>query len=155
IFRLDLASLLKQDAEVSRSMKLDDPATHPIVKLVAVTADLEGWHTGRGETEAAFEARLERLRRLHASFTEEEDRVRIERDLAARLPSMAKRPWFAMGEAALATFLEASPEPDALVRARVVALEGRRAYPDSLGGLYCLAIVKRIEAPSFQIREMR
>ncbi len=155
VFRLDFASLLKQDVEAARSVTLDDPATHPLVKLVAVLADLEGWHTARGEAEAAFEARLERLRRLHASFAEEEDRAAIRRDLAGRLPAMAKWPWFAMGKAQLALFLEASPEPDALVRARAVAAEGRRAYPDSLGGQYCLAIVKRIEAPSYQLRAMR
>jgi alpha-2-macroglobulin len=155
IFRLDLATLLKQDAEAARPVKLDDPAAHPVVELVAVLADLEGWHAGRGEAEAAFEARLERLRRLHAWFTEEEDRAAIERDLAARLPAMAKWPWFAMGKAQLAMFLEASPEPDALVRARAAAEEGRRAYPESIGGQYCLAIVKGIEAPTYQIRAMR
>ena len=155
VFRLDLAALLKQDAEGARSVKLDDPAVHPLVRLVAVLADLEGWHSARGETEGAFEARLERLRRLHASFSEEEDREAIESDLTGRLPAMTKWPWFAMGKAQLAMFLETSPEPDALVRARAVAEEGRRAYPESSGGRYCLAIVKQIEAPSYQLRAMR
>ncbi|MFY9550111.1 MAG: alpha-2-macroglobulin family protein [Thermoanaerobaculia bacterium] len=155
IFRLDLAALLRQDAEAERTVRLDDAATHPLVKLVAVLADLEGWHAGRGEREASFEARLERLRRLQSSFAEEEDRATIQRDLAERLPAMADLPWFAMGKAQLAEFLEASPRPEALVRAHAVAEEGRRAYPDSVGGRRCLAIMKRIEAPDYQIRAMR
>ena len=60
---------------------------------------------------------------------------------------MRDLPWFAMGKAQLAEFLE-RPEPDDLVRARAVAAGGqarlsgfgrRAALPD--------AIVKRIEAP--------
>ena len=64
----------------------------------------------RGEREAAFEARLERLRRLHTAFTEDDDRDAIERDLEHRLPAMADRPWFAMGQAQLAEFLESGTE---------------------------------------------
>ena len=39
--------------------------------------------------------------------------------------------------------------PDALVRAREAAEEGRRAYPESVGGQRCRAIVARIEAPDY------
>ncbi len=64
VYALDLAGLLRADAKSTAAIRLDDPAVHPVERFVAVLADLEGWHAGRGEREAAFEARLERLRRL-------------------------------------------------------------------------------------------
>jgi uncharacterized protein YfaS (alpha-2-macroglobulin family) len=153
VFRLDLPGLLRSGA--ARSVKLDEDAAHPLVRLAAVLDDLETWHRGRGEREGAFEARLERLRRLFASFSEEEDRRRIEKDLEERLSSVTDVPWFAMGKAQLAEFVERPDLSGDLVRARVVAEEGRRAYPDSIGGRRCLAIVKRIEAPDYQLSAMQ
>jgi uncharacterized protein YfaS (alpha-2-macroglobulin family) len=154
VYALDLVSLLRADAKSTAAVELGDPAIHPVERYVAVLADLEGWHAGRAEREAAFEARLERLRRLHTSFTENDDRDAIEGDLERRLPAMADRPWFAMGQAQLAEFLEAGQEGDALVRARAAAEAGRRAYPDSVGGRRCLAIVARIEAPDYDVHTM-
>src|SRR6266542_2878238 len=165
VFRLDLHGLLrsgetrsaKSPALQSRSGVgvLDDDSAHPLVRLAAVLEDLEAWHQGRGEREGAFEARLERLRRLFASYSEEEDRRRIEKDLEERLSSVADVPWFAMGKAQLAEFVQRPDLSGDLVRARAIAEEGRRAYPDSIGGRRCLAIVKRIEAPDYQLRTMQ
>ena len=153
VFRLDLQTLLRSGE--ARSVKLDDDSTHPLVRLAAVLDDLEAWHQVRGEREGAFEARLERLRRLFASFSEEEDRRWIEKDLEERLSSVADVPWFAMGKAQLAEFVERPDLSGDLVRARAIAEEGRRAHPDSIGGRRCLAIVKRIEAPDYQLRTMQ
>ena len=164
VFRLDLPALLRSGEARSVSPTrqsrsgdgaLDDDSVHPLVRLAAVLDDLEAWHQGRGEREGAFEARLERLRRLFASFSEEEDRRRIEKDLEERLSSVADVPWFAMGKAQLAEFVERPDLSGDLVRARAIAEEGRRAYPDSIGGRRCLAIVKRIEAPDYQLRTMQ
>jgi hypothetical protein len=155
VFALDLPGLLRADVKTTTPVKLGDDSVHPLVRLTAVLADLEAWHAGRGEREAGFEARLERLRRLHAAFAEADDRSAIERDLEARLPAMAGLPWFSMGKAELAGFLRAG-EPDGdLVRARTVAEEGRKAFPESVGGRRCLAIVKQIEAPDYQLQAMR
>jgi len=153
VFRLDLQGLLRFGE--ARSVRLDDDSAHPLVRLAAVLDDLEAWHQGRGEREGAFEARLERLRRLFASYSEEEDRRRIEKDLEERLSSVADVPWFAMGKAQLAEFVQRPDLSGDLVRARAIAEEGRRAYPDSIGGRRCLAIVKRIEAPDYQLRTMQ
>jgi uncharacterized protein YfaS (alpha-2-macroglobulin family) len=155
VFALDLAALLRSDASSTATVRLADPPIHPMERLVAVLADLEGWHAGRGEREAAFEARLERLRRLRAAFVEQADRDAIENDLLARLPKMADRPWFSMGQAQLAELREADDRPDALVRARAAGEEGRRAYPESVGGRRCRALVARIEAPEYQIAAMQ
>ena len=59
------------------------------------TAVIANPHSSSGRTgkrlpriQAALEARLERLRKLHASFSEEPDRKRIRQDLEKRLSSL-------------------------------------------------------------------
>ncbi|HEV2064148.1 MAG TPA: MG2 domain-containing protein, partial [Thermoanaerobaculia bacterium] len=154
VFRLDLPSLLRSDSS-AKTIALDDDAVHPLARTVSVLDDLEVWHASRGEREGALEARLERLRRLFVSFTEEEDRRTIEKDLEERLQGFAGLPWFAMGKAQLAEFVERPDLSGDLVWARSIAEQGRKAYPGSVGGQRCLAIVKRIEAPEYQLRTMQ
>jgi uncharacterized protein YfaS (alpha-2-macroglobulin family) len=149
LYRLDVASLLRPTPA-----SLDDPAVHPLTKLAAVLTDLEAWHSAAGRREAAFEARLERLRRLHASFTGAEDRKPVRDDLEQRLPAMRDLEWWAVGQATLAEFVKAEEAPDALVRARAIALAGAAAYPESIGGRQCRAIVATIEAPAYQLAAM-
>jgi uncharacterized protein YfaS (alpha-2-macroglobulin family) len=60
-----------------------------------------------------------------------------------------------MGQAILAEFTRDENAPDALVRARKLALEGVEAYPRSPGGQRCLHIVKSIEAPDYGLQAMR
>src|SRR5262249_31282123 len=155
VYRLDLSRLLRDDAAATRAIPLDSEAVHPLARVVAALADLEAWHGERREREAAFEARLERLRRLLAAFTEEEDRGKIEKDLEERLPGMADLPWFSMGKAQLAEFVEGPALSGDLVRAHAIADEGQKAYPSSIGGRRCLAIVKRIGAPEYQLSTMQ
>ncbi len=154
VFSLDSKALIAGDAAVSRLVKLDDPALHPLLKLGAVLDDLEAWHAGAGEKEAAFEARLERLRRLDTAFTDEGDRTAIRKDLAAKLPSYAGVPWFSMGKAQLADFARQSDGPGNLVRARALALEAIQAYPKSLGADRARSIAGQIEAPDWSMAAM-
>ncbi len=154
VFALDAKSLIAGDPAASRLVKLDDPSVHPLVKLGAVLDDLEAWHLASGEKEAALEARLERLRRLNAAFTDPGDRAAIRRDLAERLPALAALPWFSMGKAQLADFTREDDRPGALVRARALALEAVRAHPGSLGAQRGRAIAGQIEAPDFSIAAM-
>ena len=153
VFRLDLARLLSMDAGAAPAIPLDGRA-HPLEKVAAVLADLEGWHADRGEREGALEARLERGRRLHAAFAQESDRAAIEKDLEKRLPAFRDLPWYAMGKAQLALFVEGDALEGDLVRARTIALEGGRAYPDSLGGRQCQVIAERIAAPDYRLETM-
>ncbi len=154
VFALDARALVAGDPAVSRLVKLDDPAAHPLLKLGAVFDDLEAWHAAAGELEAALEARLERLRRLDAALTDTGDRAAIRRDLAAKLPAYAGVPWFAMGKAQLADFTRAEDKAGNLVRARTLALEAIQAYPKSLGADRARAIVGQIEAPDWQMAAM-
>jgi uncharacterized protein YfaS (alpha-2-macroglobulin family) len=154
VFALDRESLVAGDPAASRLVALESAAVHPLVKVGAVLDDLESWHAGRGEREAALEARLERLRRLHAALTDASDRSLIRRDLAKRLVSVAGVPWWAMGKAELAEFVKAEDKPGNLVKARALALEGAKAYPRSPGGERCRAIVGEIEQPDYRLAAM-
>jgi uncharacterized protein YfaS (alpha-2-macroglobulin family) len=146
VYALDLAALLTEKP----SLQID----HPVVKYCEVLGDLEWWHTGRKEIEAAFEARLERLRKLRSNFSEKTDRERIRKNLEARLPEVRRYAWWSLGMATLAEFVKGEDAPDNLVRAHRIATDGQTAYPDSIGGKQCLYIVKSIEAPSFRIEAM-
>jgi len=161
LFSLDAAALLSRTGpapwwERGEEVKdpLADPSAHPLVRACAVLADLEAWHAGRGDREAALEARLERLRLLNGHFTREEDRALIRKDLTDRLPAYRGVPWYAMGLSVLAGFTEDEEAPDALVRARALAVEGYKAYPSSPGGECCNAIRARIDAPSYDLEAM-
>ena len=127
---------------------------HPLLRTIEVIKDLEQWHATAGRREAALEARLERLRRLHAAFTQEEDRKQIKAVLERTLPGYRNLPWWAMGQAELAEMVREEAVPGKLVRAREIAQAGYQAYPGSIGGKRCLHIVKTIEQPSFGLAAM-
>ncbi|HUK13506.1 MAG TPA: hypothetical protein VLW17_09405, partial [Thermoanaerobaculaceae bacterium] len=152
VWALDLGALL--GSAPGAGVALDDPAVHPLVKVCAILADLEAWHASRGERAAELEARLERARRLDAEFTSAEDRAQVRADLAARLPAFRTVGWWAEGMAQLAELTREDDAPDALVRARAIAREGLAAYPDTVGGRHCNAIVAAIEARDFRVQAM-
>jgi uncharacterized protein YfaS (alpha-2-macroglobulin family) len=154
LYRLDLSRLLAMDGGGAGAVRLADATAHPVEKLVAVLADLEGWHAAAGRREAALEARLERARRLHQAFEQPADRRRIRDDLEARLAGDRELAWWAEGQAVLAGLRQAEDDPDALVAAREVALAGERAYPGSPGAKDCRRIAAEIEAPGFQVQAM-
>ena len=154
VYRLDLKGLLARSTP-PRSAPINDDSAHPLTRIAALLDDLEAWHEGKGQREAAFEARLERLRRLHASFTEASDRERIRSDLENRLTDKRIGSWRALGFATLAEFVQVMDDPDALVRARQIALQGHEAWSDSVGGQRCLHIVRSIEAPDFSLEAMK
>jgi len=154
IWRLDLGALLAGDAKKDATVDLASPSVHPLVKIGAVLSDLEAWHASAGRKGAQLEARLERGRRLSASFTEERDRERIRKDLEGRLGAFRSDPWWAMGKAEVAELHRGGSRPNRRVAARREAEEGRAAYPSSPGGQRCLAIVRSIEAPEVRLQAM-
>ena len=135
-------------------MDLAAPAVHPLAKIGAVLSDLEAWHAGAGRMGARLEARLERVRRLSASFSEERERVRIRKDLEGRLSAFRSDSWWAMGKAEVADLHQRGNRPNRRVNARREAEDGRSAYPSSVGGQRCLSIVKSIEAPEVRLQAM-
>jgi uncharacterized protein YfaS (alpha-2-macroglobulin family) len=155
LYRLDLKALVAGSGSVNTAgTSLLDPAVHPLLKIGSILDDLEAWHTANKRPEAALEARLERLRGLHASFTDGRDLDIILADLEKRLAGYRNYPWWAMGKATQAEFVRESDETGNLVTARSIAEQGWKAYPDSIGGRRCLHIVKSIEAPGFSMESM-
>ncbi|MCP4660953.1 MAG: hypothetical protein GY856_36595, partial [bacterium] len=155
LFRLEAERLIAGDAAASAAVELADPAVHPLVKIGAILDDLELWHRRHDRPEAAFEARLERLRRLRTSLSDEQDRRAIRRDLEEHLDDLGRRyEWWSMGMATLAELVRDANAPDSLVKARRIALEGERAHPESIGGRRCRHLVAAIERPSYQLAAM-
>jgi uncharacterized protein YfaS (alpha-2-macroglobulin family) len=155
VFRLDAAALITGDPEASSAVALDDAAVHPLLKIGALLDDLEVWHSSGDRPEAALEARLERLRRLHAALSATGDRLSIRRHLEAvqeRFDSSFG--WWSMGQAVLAEFIRSESDPDALVRARAAAIAGRDRHPGSIGGQRCANIAASIEAPTYSLAAM-
>jgi hypothetical protein len=152
VYRLDLPALL---AGPEAQPDLDDPRVHPLDKIAFLTADLERWHAEARRPEAALEAFLERTRRLHDSFTRDDDRDTIREALAARLDAFDRSlPWWAAGRAELARMTQADDAPDALVRAHALALAGFERHPTTIGGQRCEHVVRSIEAPSYSVQGM-
>ncbi len=152
-YQLDLARLISEDGRGAQALVADGRA-HPIQKLVAILGDLESWHGAEGRRAAELEARLERLRRLHAQFGREAERAAIRKDLEARLPRYRGVSWWSMGMIELADFRRAEDVPDGLIRARATALEAFEAYPNSPGGRRSSDLVASIEAPDYSATSM-
>jgi uncharacterized protein YfaS (alpha-2-macroglobulin family) len=153
VHRLDLSRLLEQEGAAAQG-QLEKPELHPVEKVVTVLADLEAWHAAAGRRGAELEARLERLRRLHAAFTQERNRGAIRHFLEERLARDRDIPWWSAGMATFAQFLEAEDAPDNLIRALAAARAGAKAYPESPGGQLCRSIAAAIAAPDFQLASM-
>ena len=129
-----------------------DGTAHPIEKVIAALDDLERFHVRAGRTEAALEARLERLRRLYAAYTDKPEHDRLEHTLIDRLASERQRPWWAVGRALLATWVQTRGDR---VLAHRLAVEGRAAFAGAIGGDQCRQIVQQLESPSLSISAMR
>lgn len=155
-YRLDLATLVAADLE-------PEDGAHPLVRLAAVLGDLERWHTAGDRPEAAFEARLELLRRLETSFARGGDRRLLRADLESALTELgAAYPWWSVGQAQLARQVEAEARrvesegsPDGLTAARDIARRGAAAHPESVGGRRCASIVATLEAPGLDLEAMQ
>jgi uncharacterized protein YfaS (alpha-2-macroglobulin family) len=155
LFKLDLPALVEGDPEASATLDLADPRVHPVAKIGAILDDLEAWHLGERRPEAGLEARLERLRRLHAAFESSHDRVAIREHLEQVQAGFDRSyDWWAMGQSVLAEFLRGEDEPDSLVRARDAASAGVDRHPSSVGGQRCRHIVAAIEAPEYGVTAM-
>jgi uncharacterized protein YfaS (alpha-2-macroglobulin family) len=155
IFRLDAAALIEGEPEASVEVDFSDAGVHPLSKIGALLDDLESWHTSGRRPEAALEARLERLRRLHAAFNAAADRENIRSNLEMVLASFDRSlAWWSMGQAVLTEFIRELEDPDALIRARKAAVAGRDRHPGSVGGQRCAHIVASIEAPAYSLQSM-
>ena len=156
LFRLDLSSLIEGDSFHPREL---DPAAgylHPLVRASLLLGDLESWHESAGRPEAAAQARIERLARLHGSFDQQEDRDRIQSALADLLADLDRElEWWSVGQAELARMVAEGSEPDSLIRARALAIEGQQLHLGTIGAGMCGSVIDTIEAPDYSLTSMR
>jgi len=157
---VDLAALLVGAGRTSPAdalRTLESPAAHPVEVMAALLGEHESWSRRAGRPAAALEARFELVRALTSAFDGADERASIRKHLAAFLGAGANRrnAWWAVGQALLAEYTRDEQAPDALVRARRLALEGAERFPGSPGGLRCSRIAKSIEAPDYEIAAMR
>lgn len=152
LFLLDVGELL---AGPAGSPDPADPTVHPLTKIAVLLHDLASWHRRAGRLEAAFEAERSLAERLHAAFEQEEDRAAVRAELVADLDRLGEEsPWWSVGMATRAEMVRQEPAPDALVRAREIALAGEEAHPASIGGRRCRAVRVSIEAPAYSLTAM-
>ena len=155
---LDLPGLLSKAGKTSAaeaSETLASGKAHPVEKIAALLGEHESWSRRAGRPAAALEARFDLVQALYGAFDSDESRALIRKHLAGFLASNGKDPWWATGQALLAEYTRGENTPDALIRARKLALEGAERFPGSPGGRHCLAIVKSIEAPEYEVQAMR
>jgi hypothetical protein len=167
VYLLDLAALVEPRPEARSGARSGAPAealtgaaadlesAHPLARLAQLLADLESWHRAGDRLEAAFEARLELLRRLRGAFARGDDRALLRQALERALDELGRElEWWAVGQEMLASWVRQEESPDSLVRAREIALEGIAAHPDSVGGRRCRHLVAAIEAPEYSLEAM-
>ncbi len=148
-WQLDLGNLLAERPDVPAG------AVHPLLRAVAVLADLEQWHRGRRELGAELQAYLHREALLSEHRQGEEDRRRRREALEQRLPRFRGDPWWSMGVYSLAQDLDqVASDPERRIRARALALEGERAYPGTHGAQRCRQLIAQIESPDYQLQSM-
>ena len=151
--QLDLAALATGD--FARSTRLDpgDASIHPLIRMGAILDDLEAWHVAERRPGGQLEARLERLRRLRASYSDRADRATLRTDLERHLPAFRQHPWWAMGQAELAEAVRDDLGDN--VRARDLAREGEQAFSGSFGGQRCAHVRAQLELPGLQLQGMK
>lgn len=146
IWRLDLASLISGPESSDHPR---DPESHPLLEISTVLSDLETWHRAHRRPEAAFEARLERYRRLRSAIQGDIAREAIREDLESRLDSLGRGfPWWSMGMSSLAEMLRDDGD---LVASLATAEEGLETHPDSPGGKRCRHLVATVTAPAYSL----
>ncbi len=151
-YTLPFKALLKGgDGADAAPGKLQDSRLHPLLKVCGLLDDLEAWHLRKARPGAALEARLERLRRLAGSFSEQDQKRTMREHLEAHLSDLKKHPWWAMGMARLVEMVRGEGDQ---VRARTLALGCYKAFPNAMGGRKCRHLAMAIEAPEFQLRSM-
>lgn len=154
LFRLDFGRLLTGQL-TQEARAIDDEKVHPLLRAMAALDDLERFHQSQGDAqrEAALEARLERLRRLHQHFTGRGERTQVLSHLASLLSGYRAVPWWSMGKALQSELVREGSSDSKL--AYEIAAEGKATYPDSTGGRICDGQMRAISAADFSLESMQ
>lgn len=146
-YTLDAGTLLERESKLSFS----DPRFHPLQKISYVLRDLESWHSGRGEKQAALEAKLELIRILSSQLTSLAAKKKIQSTLETLAKKQTSNPWVSMAYASLADIHRSEGrEKTALSWAK----KGAQLFSSSPGAARCRDIISEIEKPSLSLEGM-
>lgn len=158
LYLLDLSALLAPVAAgpIAAAGAVVEEGMHPLERFRLVLADLEAWHLEAERPEAALEARLTLLAGLRDHLSAAADREQLEQELERVIAAFSRGlEWRAKAQAQLAGWQRDGAAPDALLRAHETASAGALAFPNSLGGRQCRALLDQIEMPSLNLESMR
>ena len=152
VYKLDAGALVH--LKLQTRIPAADIKAHPLEKLASWLGEHKRFHTLAGRKEAALEAHYQALKLLQSALTEDADQILIRETLRSIQKESRDLPWWSRGQALLATFIRDAAAPDRMIEARREALAGREAYPQSVGGKMCAAIISEIEAPTSNVVSM-
>ncbi|MEQ1827108.1 MAG: MG2 domain-containing protein, partial [Pirellula sp.] len=122
------------------------------LKAIRLYQKLLTFHRGDSDRGAFLDANLGRLRFAHANAVGEEKTSRYKAALKSFAESNAGHELSATARHRLAEQLQAEND---LVEARQVALQGKNAFPESVGGRQCANLMAGIESKSLSIATER
>ena len=129
-YTLAVDRLIEGEAgEKGADATLADPAAHPLEKLAAVLGDLERWHQEAAAPKpprSPPRASRRPLRQPRRRTGSNEIRATLEKALDALGDG---HPWWSRGMHSLAEWVRGLDEPQALVKAREIALRGAAETP--------------------------
>lgn len=120
----------------------------PKLKAIQIYQRLLTIHLDDADRNAFLDADLGRLQFAHANAVGEEKNSRYKAALKAFADSHAKHELSATARHRWAVVLQSENE---LVEAREIAIQGKNAFPDSVGGKLCLNLIADIEAKNLNV----
>jgi len=123
--------------------------TSPELNAIRLYQTLLKFHENDANRDAFFDADLARITYGNNIATGDDKPIRYQSALEHLAETAAGHEISAQSLAALAELLFQDKQP---AQAHAVALRGRTAFPDSVGGLQCANLIQRIEAKSAQLR---
>lgn len=152
VYRLNIAKL----ANMSTAVRIDaaNQIAHPLEKIASWLGEHRAFHLKAKRPEAALDTQYELLEILHRNVNEDADKLTLRRALEAVQQGNRSVSWWARGQALLADFIRSTNRTGRLIEARDEAAKGQKAFPKSIGGQMCAAIVFEIERPDYSMTSM-
>ena len=124
---------------------------HPVLRMVALLDDLYFWNKEKGLAESALETQIIRVQKLSLLFDKKDQREFLRDNFIKILDQFKAYRWWAAGQYEYAVLWQKDED---LIKAREIALQAHKIYPDALGGRKCFHLAKTIEMADFRIRSM-
>lgn len=152
---LEVSKLLAIKKRGASKNELLNPETSPVVKISAILADLEKWHWDNDRLSSLMEARFERIRFYKSHYIDDKDKKELDSNLKTFLRDFKIDRWWSEGMYLRAQLVYEMSHQTAHMEAMSIATLGRDAFPSSIGGGRCNALVERIKAPKISMKIRR